>query len=176
MVQATASPGASMQHYLVSLDFPSFLKLFLTEVIFFPYFLSSTSLLSPSEFLTKKIRSKKLRNFQSLTCRFSFIHSHPCLRGCSTGLWPRAPWSIFSGMSKFPAQFSRLCGSPFTLPSVSTCNTWAQSPWWSASLHHQRRVCESDFFPLFCPVHLESLSSPYKGEFEDKLFCKERSE
>ena len=123
------------------------------------------SLLSPSEFLTKKIRSKKLYNFQSLTYKFSFTHSHPCLRGCSTGLCPRGPPAIFSGMSKFPALFARLCGSPFTLPSVSTCNTQAQSPWWSASLHHQRGVCQSDFFPLFCPVHLESLSSPYKGEF-----------
>lgn len=42
MVWATASPRASVQHCLMSLDFPSFLKLFLTEVIFFSYFFSPT--------------------------------------------------------------------------------------------------------------------------------------
>ena len=64
MVWATASPRASMQHCLVSLDFLSFLKLFLTEVIFFPYFLSSPSLLLPSEFLTRK---EEARSFATST-------------------------------------------------------------------------------------------------------------
>lgn len=178
-VWATVSPGASLQPCLISSDFPWFLKLFLTEAIFFP--ISSSATISP---LTVRILDQENKIFRHEVSQLSNhlpTNSHAftvtsCLHRWSTGLCPRGPVSIFSGMSKFSAQFSRLCGPPSTLPSMSTCYTWAQSIWWSASLHHQRGGCEADFRPLFCPVHLESLSSPYKGEYEDKLFCKERSE